>query len=138
MPIEERTCPECGGEMLAERDDEYCIDCIHNDRVMSDGGQLVTDGGREKEFKPRAAHEMSDDPIVDSPTVGLFGREEPDGLNTTTTTTAVSRPPVEPSSIETVIACLECGEFYEQATDEWERCPVCGDPLYRFEEADGR
>lgn len=40
MSVEERTCPECGGEMLAERDDEYCIDCIHNDRVMADGGQV--------------------------------------------------------------------------------------------------
>lgn len=26
-------CPNCGGEMLADNPDEYCVECIHNDRV---------------------------------------------------------------------------------------------------------
>lgn len=28
-----RTCPNCGGEMLAESDDRYCLECIHEGRV---------------------------------------------------------------------------------------------------------
>ena len=28
-----RTCPECDGEMYAESDDRYCLECIHEGRV---------------------------------------------------------------------------------------------------------
>jgi len=31
--LKERTCPNCGGSMLATNDDEYCLSCIHEGRV---------------------------------------------------------------------------------------------------------
>lgn len=31
--LEKRTCPNCGGAMLVPRDDEYCLECIHEGRV---------------------------------------------------------------------------------------------------------
>lgn len=31
--IQERACPNCGGSMLADNDDEYCLSCYHEGRV---------------------------------------------------------------------------------------------------------
>ena len=30
---DEHQCPNCGGLMVAESPDEYCIECLHEDRV---------------------------------------------------------------------------------------------------------
>lgn len=33
MRLQQYECPLCGGEMLAEDSDRYCLECIHEGRV---------------------------------------------------------------------------------------------------------
>lgn len=39
------------------------------------------------------------------------------------------------SEPDTTIACVPCGLTYPDATEEWERCPRCGEGLIELEEA---
>jgi len=39
------------------------------------------------------------------------------------------------STPDTTVACVPCGLTYPDASDEWERCPRCGEGLIELEEA---
>jgi hypothetical protein len=39
------------------------------------------------------------------------------------------------SEPDTTVACVPCGLTYSDASDDWERCPRCGEGLIELEEA---
>lgn len=128
-----------------------------SDDKKTDERRIVTDGGRDtpdRDDRVRtvptnrtdqlnltngSGFDMTDAPEIDSPRVGVFLNEP---ITTQEGRRIFTRQQVTPDDTDehpTVTACMDCLEWFPNARESWERCPMCGSDLVDVESAgDGR